>query len=342
MKLINWISWITKRTALEWAIFIFAILSGYMIYVYFKTFPDGYSDNFEKWGAFGDYFGSITGLLAFLGVLYSMMEAKKETKANEERGIFFTMLGLYQKQVDSMTDGKVTGVEAFTNYSKELNNITTIYIICNEIVSNKEYKINKDVNSWEYLVQKKLFETFQLDIEYVGINEIKPFIYQYLSTDSKLIIDKYSEYSFFFESYASSILARIIKDPIEKEILTKYLLLLMNRSIKILNLEYNHHLGQYFRSIYYLLEIISTYKEKKQYSKIFRAQLSSSELILLLYNALCSQSTIKTIDYYLEHDIFNNLSVDNNVILRNVNIAFNAKDYINELLAIEKKLKKDD
>ena len=42
-------------------------------------------------------------------------------------------------------------------------------------------------------------------------------------------------------------------------------------------------------------------------SKIFRAQLSSDELTVILFNSMSSQSTLKTISLLKKFDIFNNI-----------------------------------
>ena len=47
----------------------------------------------------------------------------------------------------------------------------------------------------------------------------------------------------------------------------------------------------------------------KNYSKIFRAQLSKDELTLLFFNSFSSLSTPKTRELYLSADLFNNLEL---------------------------------
>lgn len=48
-------------------------------------------------------------------------------------------------------------------------------------------------------------------------------------------------------------------------------------------------------------------KYPNDYSKIFRAQLSSDELTVILFNSMSSQSTLKTISLLKKFDIFNNI-----------------------------------
>lgn len=49
------------------------------------------------------------------------------------------------------------------------------------------------------------------------------------------------------------------------------------------------------------------FKYPNDYSKIFRAQLSSDELTVILFNSMSSQSTLKTISLLKKFDIFNNI-----------------------------------
>lgn len=51
----------------------------------------------------------------------------------------------------------------------------------------------------------------------------------------------------------------------------------------------------------------SPFKYPNDYSKIFRAQLSSDELTVILFNSMSSQSTLKTISLLKKFDIFNNI-----------------------------------
>jgi hypothetical protein len=59
-----------------------------------------------------------------------------------------------------------------------------------------------------------------------------------------------------------------------------------------------------------LLDTIKDFKNKEQYSRIFRSQLSRYELVLLLYNSIGSKSNLDVIQLYKDNDIFNNLEFD--------------------------------
>lgn len=51
-----------------WSVAVLAIV---MLLVYFFQFGGNLSNDHRRWGEFGSYFASVTGLLAFLGVIYT-------------------------------------------------------------------------------------------------------------------------------------------------------------------------------------------------------------------------------------------------------------------------------
>ena len=75
-----------KSNAFIWIMAILALIAVYMLGRYFWQFAEnGWSNDPMEWGAFGSYMGAITGLLAFVGVLYSVHNAnKKSVEAKEE------------------------------------------------------------------------------------------------------------------------------------------------------------------------------------------------------------------------------------------------------------------
>jgi hypothetical protein len=72
-------NWFKKMSALELLSLSVLAVSIIMIIAFILNFWGSISDYVEDWGSFGSYFGSITGLLAFLGVLYSLILSEKKT-----------------------------------------------------------------------------------------------------------------------------------------------------------------------------------------------------------------------------------------------------------------------
>jgi hypothetical protein len=69
-------------------------------------------------------------------------------------------------------------------------------------------------------------------------------------------------------------------------------------------------LGAYLRTIYYLLNLIRSFDERETLVKIFRAQLSREELVLLFFNAVSSKSNRDVIHLMVDNDMFNNLNLE--------------------------------
>lgn len=74
-----------QAAILLWCIGIIAGIAVVMVILYWCNFPCPFSKDQADWGNFGSYMGSITGLLAFIGVLYSIHNANKNaTEAKKE------------------------------------------------------------------------------------------------------------------------------------------------------------------------------------------------------------------------------------------------------------------
>lgn len=80
---------------------------------------------------------------------------------------------------------------------------------------------------------------------------------------------------------------------------------------------YEHHLGHYFRNLYRIVKFIdqSPLDNKKDYIGIIKAQLSSNELSLLLYNGL-SENGSKFLPLMKKYNVLDNLN-PNSLILPN-------------------------
>jgi hypothetical protein len=72
----------------------------------------------------------------------------------------------------------------------------------------------------------------------------------------------------------------------------------------------------------------SEFHSPKNYSKIFRAQLSKYELVLLFFNSFGSLSTPKTRELYLNADLFNNLELKDVRLKEGTNDDISRLDYM--------------
>jgi hypothetical protein len=285
------------------------------------------SSDAGDWGNFGSYFASITGLLAFSGVLYtaSLSEkrakvAEQQIKTQEERGVFFKMLELYQKQAD-------TKKKLFTTYNDEIKCLTVTYIIYKYIIDN--YKLLSDKTSEVSRICSVLSielhfspnNPFEIQSELMGIlenNQIKSFGPLELLTSSGA---NYYHY-----------IRLAVNDIIVKDQISLYVYEEMRYMGNLVHTKYGDTLGQYYRNIYYLFDINNKATEKDKYFKIFRAQLSPSELSILLYNSVSKFSTKKSFKYLVENNIFNNLTENDIHLYSFISYKYSIKEFVNILL----------
>ena len=335
-------------------IFIICLIMLGAYYYYFRVHLHRGWGNVDDWGNFGNYMGSITGLLAFAGVLYTVMQSEKraeeakekakiaesEAKAREakttedavkreERDLFFKMLSEYQRQADLITKNK-----SFSDFTKDDGIKSIIYIIYENIVSDENFKLSEEADI--LLIQQEIAQSFGINAHNKAISD------DVIAQSLKAEIKKCFETNNFevptnlnYKVLGKELfqyLVKIISHKNYNQIYDKFIFDTMRGIGNMIFIQNEDQLGQYFRTIYYILDTISTNIERERYSKIFRSQLSKSELTLLLYNAVSSQSTPKTLKLYKTNDIFNNININGFVMSSlNFNNEYNGNEFINML-----------
>ncbi len=283
------------NSKLKIAMYAILIFSSLMLIFYCGWFWGKPSDDSGDWGSFGSYFGSITGLLAFAGVLYTAWQseqrankAEEELARREERDLFFKLLDLYQRQVDSISVGNDKGTISFKELTVKVNQYMISYVALEGYRDNK--KNFKGYNQF-----------FNQMVTYFSVSSVDA---PHRNADFCLKNGDISDilsYYFYAETYGIDIMKTINIEEISQK---------MKCVADIIYNEFEHLLGQYYRTIFYLLHLTSGFKQKTEYYKIFRSQLSRYELLLLLYNAVSSQSTDEVKLLYKECDLFNNINAD--------------------------------
>lgn len=310
--------WIRNNVLLTLT-FAFLIVSVIMLGFYFCKFNNGFSTDNEDWESFGSYFASITGLLAFAGVLYTAWQseqrankAKEESIRREERDLFFKLLDLYQRQVDSINTQGDNGIIFLNNVAQRGNRYLISYIAMEGLRDKKD--------SIEY---KETLISITTKYAY------NSYIYGDIDTYIKLFFENGKikdapDYD-LCKDYANNLMNSMSVQEIGKK---------MESVADIIYKEYGHILGQYYRTIFYLLHLTSGFKEKTEYYKIFRSQLSRYELLLLLYNVVSSQSTKEVKSLYKECDLFNNIIADDvlGYVNWNKKEEHTVSDFIDQLL----------
>lgn len=308
-----------KTNFLLISILVISIACIIMLVVYFANVTVFPSNNSIDWGSFGSYFGSITGLLAFVGVLYSIKQSGEQARVNEERGVFFTMLELYQKQVDNISIDELKGVNAIRRYCQDLDKQLMINLIYKKFKDDN--KLVKSNDPFEFKIQESILSSkntvfnisefrFCIVENYDNYSIVKP--YDFFTNQSQ------------YQDYIDDLFRH---HKIDRSYMNIYEL--MRYTGKYIHINFN--LGQYFRNVYYIMSIISKFKNSSYYSKIFRAQLSNSELTLLLYNSLSNESNKEVVGLLIEFDMFNNIH-KNDVYFARYYGDINYADY-NEIIS---------
>jgi len=170
-------NWTNGMKTLRFLGFAFSFVCVLMLIIYFFHFNGKFAEKSADWANFGSYFGSITGLMAFLAVLFTAIQSekrankaetktllveqeakiaakfakqeadKREAKANEqavkreERDLFFNMLKMYHRQADLITKNK-----SFFEFTKDEGLVMLVYIIYDSILKDKNFKLFQ--NKW--------------------------------------------------------------------------------------------------------------------------------------------------------------------------------------------------
>lgn len=325
-------------------------------------------------GEFGSFFASITGLLAFLAVLYTSGNADKRAKEtialtkeeaennrvraekaeennrlqieevrrryreDSERTIFFQLLELHTKKVESVIYSnannikELVGARAFERFVDKANTYWVLTIIFEHILTLEEDDsiYYKDA----YMKVKEIFEQYNLKAVQSLIrdnnNRFKIKGYENIIRDPKYMDD---DGRFEIWSWARSIEIELLKNE-NYSYITKLITMIADVIYK----EYGHILGHYFRNMFYVMDTINEFSDKKNYKELFRAQLSRFELTLGLFNVVSSNSSIKMVKLLEEFDVFKDVYPEDLQLLKTAKeIGINPNTLINNILNEYKK-----
>ncbi|MGG0360258.1 putative phage abortive infection protein [Bacillus tropicus] len=98
--------------------------------------------------------------------------------------------------------------------------------------------------------------------------------------------------------------------------------------------DYDNELGNYFRNLYHIIKFIdeSDINEKQTYIRIIRAQLSTDELILLLYNGLSDYGSTEVLKLLNRYNFLHNIENRKELMLseNDYEIYLNYETYFTE------------
>ena len=305
-------SWLGKHILLAFTIFV-AIVSVGMIVVYWFKFGGSLSDYPDEWGNFGDYLGSITGLLAFAGVLFSLSlsekraeAAEKEAKKREERDIFYKLMDMHQKALQSInlvTDDFKT---LDTNTSLKMlviyiNNLIYDYMILDAVKKCDESRFNYYLNNGrsdtlKNAIQhscKSLFgkqNDYGFDIRSKDKNEI-----------NQEIANRISDPSFYKKYHISALKNPNPYELFELEVSNLDFANALKLAGNFISENYGTITGRYFENMLYLLRACEGFGQN--YFDLYKAQLSRNELILLICYAASDEADDFLLDKLKEYNM---------------------------------------
>lgn len=289
---------------LVWLILISIVGIIFILFPYFKIFGGSFSEDHSVWGEFGGLLGAITGLMAFAGLLFTLRQSNR----SEERSVFFDLLKIFVSYKNEIQIKKVENLGRWNFYLSipmrdELEDYCkpdeSINQIAENLLNDFYFKIilsllaNESINKEDFV--REIANKTELPQNFTGIlsNRIATYCkgmnFNYFYPDDKIVAWTIVQYYINKKDFKTIVMA------------------FKNVADNCYRL-YKNQFGTYFRNAFYILQITSKFKSSERYSKIFRAQLSKDELVVLFFNAFSSQSNKETRELYYNADLFNNLS----------------------------------
>lgn len=229
------------------------------------------------WGQFGDIVGGFVGtIVALVGVLLLFETLKQQRRANSRQQVetrFFELLKLHRDNVSEMQSKKTFGRKVFIDIKDEFHDLYETVVIW--------YPLEK-ANISESYWKKNVIQITYLII-FFGVNNS---VTGYLKSKIKEIISNeelYTEFKencleFLMDEHQATKDENKTKEPSQRKFL-KYD-------------GYQSILGHYFRHLFQTVTYINdqtgllNYREKYEYIKTLRAQLSTHEQAIFLYNSI--------------------------------------------------------
>lgn len=257
--------------------------------LYFYKFHYGLAEVHSKWGEFGSFLSPFVGLLAFVGVLYSIEITKKQFKRQSEETGFFSLLNIHIQNVEQLfhVNSDVTG-DVFKFYANEYAKIfrNRCYYFAREAII---YDLNKISEfGFRFLYSKITHE----ECFHAGENEIEV-VLNYFEKNKKdkdealkMLVDGNSPEE--DKDKMKDIGALYFEDSTAKFRIDK-MALVYERFDDL----HGHQMSKYFQYIYCVLDYLDRVHEKEKYIRIFKSQFSRNEIILIYYNTTNSETEKK-------------------------------------------------
>lgn len=287
---------------------ILIMIASFCLYLY--KFHSPLSNNHTKWGEFGSYFGGVTGplvsVMAFIGLLKSISLTKKQFEIQSQESTFFNLLTFHTSKVTKIYSETYGETDAFKYLCAKYNEVyesRCIAIALDGIARNQQ-------NLPEYTYYNFIRYFFALD-DNVTVKEIKSRYSQYLEEfdNKQSILNEINLKRRNIKGHGKFILIEIGRDLVRDMSAEERIKVLRNTFDGFYD-ELGHVSGSYIRNIYYILSHANESINGDKYAKIFRAQLSRYELVIIFLNMLSSYCKPDFVYLIKKFDILNGLYIN--------------------------------
>ena len=278
--------------------------------IYLSEFHSPLSNNHTKWGEFGSYFGGVTGplvsVMAFIGLLKSISLTKKQFELQSQESTFFNLLNFHTSKVTKIYSETTGETDAFKSLCEKYNEIyesRCIAVALDGIVKNQQ-----DLPTYLYYNFIKYFFTLN---DNLNLEEIKSRFSHYLKEfdNEKLILNDIRLKSKNVKDNGKYTLIEVGRDLVRAMSANERVKVLRNAFDGFYD-ELGHVSGSYIRNIYYILSHCNESINGDKYAKIFRAQLSRYELVIIFLNMTSSYCKPEFIYLIKKFDILNGLYIN--------------------------------
>ncbi len=356
----NLVMWWKKKKKVEdkqlrnlrWVMWIIGIIACLMLIGYMIKFRNGIiSDESSDWGAFGAYMGAITGLLAFLGVLYTIRQSSIQAVTRDERDLFFRLMDEHRQTRDTLiypTENK-KGIEAIGAYVDDINKDFQLLIILSSSFGYKKFRewssaINfkeqdeetstyklmyEDViiNALECISALQVLTDFGKDVDLKKLHDEKPEVkyatceqcfpnlYHLITVIEEGTLDtERFDYSKILDAQSLAFVARMIWWHMDNY--GRYRALIYTG--KIFHKKHLVPIAYYFNNLAYTTYTLDNFikTNKDYYMKYWRSKFSADEIYLLLFYLASDKLDVDILQTVIDYRLFDNLGTRDLVDLK--------------------------
>lgn len=309
-----------------------------MVVFYIRQFyNNGLSESTTDWANFGSYFGSITGLLAFAGVLYSAslsenraIKAEKKSKIREDRDQFFKLQNFISEeknnsQIKENINKIIVDIRSSINeelFSKIVSalNPSKIDSMIDISVSDEDFDVAtsfldriKDVN--------KSSPKYASAAEFTGSSVDFEFL---LQNKYRLQVDTYS-YVFFTEKKLTDLFQYIYSHYPNPKLIFQ----ILNTNKELLEEKFVN-ISSYYNTYKYLIVTVNQFNNNEMYYQLIKAQLSDNEKVMLLIYSVILKENVEMVKILRDKKIID--TINENAFYLYDSSSYNISNMINGIL----------